>query len=359
MDSEGQVLDMLFTKNESLFKDLNKHQVTNYVLGKPLVSICLITFNHSRFLKISLASIFSQKTNFDFEVIIGDDCSQDGTQEVIKPFLELYPDKIKCFFHPRNLSKTYQNFPPGKLNFIHGLWNCSGKYIVHVEGDDYFTDENKLQTQFDFLEANPNYSACFHNALMKFEDGSRQKDYLINPPNQKTEILAEDLLAEREIWFMATAAVMFKKTIVNNLMPWFGKSKSGDIPLYVLLTEIGPIAYIPQEMSVYRRHDAGMSYTDNRKHAVFVENRIFMYEHLNIQTKKKYHYLIKPILAEFYELLANSDKYENSSLQRTKFTLKAMWLGSKSDAKSRLEQMLSPSDLLKLKRFLNKLKIIG
>lgn len=359
MDSEGRVLDMLFTKNEALFKELNKHELTNYEPKKPLVSICLITYNHSRFLKISLESIFSQKTNFEWEVIIGDDSSEDGTQEVIKPYLEKFPEKVKCFFHPQNLSKSYPKFSTGKLNFIHGLYNCSGKYVVHIEGDDYFTNELKLQIQVDYLEANPSYSACFHNALMKFEDSGSQEDYLINPPDQKNVITAEDLLLERERWFMATAAVMFKREIITHLMEWFGNSKSGDIPLYVLLSQLGPIGYIAQEMSVYRRHEAGMSYTDNRKHAEFVENRIFMYKHLNIQTQKRYNHLIKPIQAEFYELLANSDRYENSTPFRIKFMLKAILHGYKADTKSMIEKMLSPSHLFKLKRLLNKLKIIG
>ncbi|SOE21848.1 Glycosyl transferase family 2 [Spirosomataceae bacterium TFI 002] len=360
MDSEGQGLDMLFTNNESLLNELNKNEFTNYKLQKPLVSICLITYNHARFLKISLDSIFSQKTDFDFEVIIGDDCSQDGTQEIIKPYLEQFPDKVKCFFHPKNLSKTYTQFTPGKLNFVHGLYNCSGKYVVHVEGDDYFTSELKLQTQVDFMESNPTYAACFHNSLMKFEDGSSQIDYLINPPDQKSVITAEDLLAEREMWFMATAAVMFKREVVNHLADWFGRSKSGDIPLYVLLSQIGPIGYIPKEMSVYRRHDAGMSYTDNRHHADFVLNRMFMYKHLNRQTKKKYNHLIKPIQAEFYEFLAESDRYQHSTFNRMKFMIRSMWMGGTGgELKDKLEKMFSPADLLKLKRILNKLKIIG
>jgi hypothetical protein len=260
--------------------------------------------------------------------------------------------------HPVNLSKTYKEFTPGKLNFLHGLYNCSGKYIVHVEGDDYFTNDLKLQKQVEFLEVNPKYSACFHNALMKFEDGSKQKDYLINPPEQKSEIHAEDLLYEREAWFMATAAVMFKSEIKAKLPFWFSKSKSGDIPLYVLLSQIGPIAYLPEVMSVYRRHDNGMSYTDNRQDAPFVENRIYMYDHLNKETKGRYKHLINPILSEFYIFMAESRDHGDSTLKRIGFVTKAILLDWSKGIKEKLSKAVAPNDILNFRKLLHKLKLI-
>jgi glycosyltransferase involved in cell wall biosynthesis len=331
MVSEKMDLDMLFSKIEPLLKELNGHLVSEkFTVANPKVSICLISYNHGAYLGDSLASIFSQKTNFNFEVVIGDDCSSDNTQEVIREYLKKYPDKMKCFFHPENLSRKYKEFTPGKLNFLHGLYNCSGEFIVHIEGDDYFTDELKLQKQVDFLEANVDCTACFHNALMKFENEC-SLDYLINKEDQKTRIYPTDLLVEKETWFMATASVMFRSDLLKELQFWFSKSKSGDIPLYVILSHKGPIGYIGEVMSVYRRDDNGMSYTDDRKHAAFVENRIFMFEHLNRQTEGKYKSQIKPILSEFYEMLAETVENKSSIMSRFKCILKSFMLSWPAD----------------------------
>lgn len=338
MDSEEADLGTLFTKIEPLFLELNTHLVSkNYSLDSPVVSVCIISYNHVKYIKQALDSIFAQKTNFQFEVILGDDCSQDNTQENIESYVEEYAGKIKFFFHPQNLTQKYSEFTPGKLNFIHTLFNAKGKYIVFIEGDDYFTDELKLQKQVDFLESNEEHSACFHNALMKFEN-DESLNYLINKPDQKTSILPSDLLIEKETWFMATASVMFRRKSLAALQPWFGKSKSGDIPLYVLFSDKGPIGYLPDVMSVYRRHDMGLSFTDDRRHSPFVENRIFMFENLNNQTKGKYQSQINSILAEFYEMLADTIEYKASLFSRIKFISKSLMLSWPKDSSITLER---------------------
>jgi glycosyltransferase involved in cell wall biosynthesis len=331
-------LGTLFTKNEPLLRSLNDHVVSsNYSLENPLVSICIISFNHRDYIRECLDSIFAQKTNFQFEVILGDDCSIDNTQENIKPYIDQYEGKIKFYFHPENLTQKYSEFTPGKLNFIHTLYNAKGKYIVFIEGDDYFTNDNKLQKQVDFLESNKDNSACFHNAIMKFENDN-SLNYLINKPDQKTSILPADLLIEKETWFMATASVMFRRKHLSELKPWFGKSKSGDIPMYVLFSDKGPIGYLPDVMSVYRRHDMGLSFTDDRQHSPFVENRIFMFENLNRQTNGKYQSQINPILAEFYEMLASTVENQTSLFSRIKYISKSFMLSWPKDSSVTLER---------------------
>lgn len=192
---------------------------------------------------------------------------------------------------------------------------------------------------------------------MKFEDNSGRNDYLINPPNQKDIIYSEDFLIEKETWFMATAAVMFRKSLIENMPYWFAFSKSGDIPMYVILTEQAPIAYLPDVMSVYRRHLSGLSYTDNTLDANFVENRIFMYGKIHEYTQKKYKHLLFPILSDYYKMLADCTQNTNHSWRRFKAMIAALYYQqpqSKQDWKDFFKSLFTKSvydKLIKIKRF--------
>lgn len=285
------------------------------VVKQAKVSVCLITFKHEDYIQTCLDSILAQKTNFEFEIIIGEDHSPDRTASIVKAYADKYPDKIKAYIRPVNVG--------AKVNFLHCFFDCQGEYIVHIEGDDYWTSPEKLQKQVDFLDCHPEASACFHNAQIIYEDGTGREPSVINPVDQAPWIQSSDLLQEREAWFMATASVMMRKKLVKTLPEWFFHSKSGDIPLYVILAEEGPIGYLPDVMSVYRKNEGGMSYTDSIKSATFIHNRIFMYSKINEYTQGKYQHLIQPILFEYHLLLTRITENEHSFFKRLYFLIKA------------------------------------
>lgn len=275
------------------FSHLDKDLYGNPTLvEKPKLSICIISYNHENYVKTCLDNVFSQQVNFTYEIILGDDCSRDQTAAMIKVYADQHPDVLKAYLRPKNVG--------AKSNFLHCFLQCKGEYIVFIEADDYWTDNLKLQRQVDFLDQHPEASACFHNAYMVFEDGSQRPPELINPPDQKTWIETSDFLVEKETWFMATAAVMMRRTYVNPLPEWFMHSKSGDIPMYVILAEKGPIAYLPEVMSVYRKNIGGISMTDHTHSDAFIKNRIFMYAQINEHTNKKYDDLVRPILQAYF-----------------------------------------------------------
>ena len=121
------------------------------------VSVVMITYNHEKFIKEALESIFSQKTNFHYELIISNDCSTDNTDEVIKKIID--KNENGSLINYTNHHKNKGMIP----NFLWSIQQAKGKYIALCEGDDYWVDPYKLQKQVDFLEANPDYS--IHSGL--------------------------------------------------------------------------------------------------------------------------------------------------------------------------------------------------
>ena len=276
------------------------------------VSVIMITYAHEKYIQQAINGVLMQNVNFHVELIIADDCSKDDTESIVSSYSN----------HPNFnwIKYTKHRINKGMMpNFIWSLKQAKGKYIALCEGDDYWTDPQKLQTQVDFLDANSNASACFHNAEIIFEDGSGFAPQLINKPDQKKWVNSADFLGEKETWFMATASVMIRAKYVQTLPEWFLKSKSGDIPLYVILAEQGPIGYIDRIMSVYRKNEGGMSYTDSEQSEVFLNNRIFMYSKINEHTQFKYKALIQNIVYEYLLLKVQSRRNQKNYLRKFYF----------------------------------------
>lgn len=282
------------------------------------VSVTILTYNQKEFIGKAIESALSQKTNFDVEILVGDDCSTDGAQETILAYQEKYPDKVKAVLHSKNLGQN------GLFNTIETLKLAKGTYIAPMDGDDYWTDDQKLQRQVDFMEAHPDFSACFHNALITYEDGTPSHE--LNAPDQKEVITAADLVGEDEIWFMATSAVMFKNGIMH-YPDWFLKSSSGDIPRYVILAKYGPIGYVPGVMSVYRKNRGGASFKDHYRDARFLYNRIAMYEGIDKELDYRHHDLLRLNIARYYRMLLDARQYQKSYFRRAALALKYIQLG--------------------------------
>src|SRR5690554_2111531 len=124
-------------------------------MNKPLVSVFCVSYNHEQFIAQALDGFIMQQVDFDFEIVISDDCSTDNTRAIIEKYKNKYPHVFKDVSPQKNLGM--------QKNWMHTLSACTGTYIALCEGDDYWTDPNKLQKQVDFLEANEEYSLCVHN----------------------------------------------------------------------------------------------------------------------------------------------------------------------------------------------------
>ncbi|MGV9002166.1 MAG: glycosyltransferase [Candidatus Saccharimonadaceae bacterium] len=222
---------------------------------KPSVTIVCISYNQEKYIRQAIESFLMQKVNFAYEIIIHDDASTDGTQEIIKEFIQKYP---KIF---RPLLEVENQFSKTGTQFLKNMYQMAkGKYIAICEGDDFWTDPLKLQKQFDFMEKNKDYTLCFHPVKVFFESGE-QPDSIF--PDTKTGFTVENLLRGN---FIQTNSVFYRKQdytpLATNLMPmdWY-------VSLYH--AQFGKIGFINKVMSSYRRHEGGAWWGTEKKDAFF------------------------------------------------------------------------------------------
>ena len=219
--------------------------------GSLKVSVLMITYNHEKLISQAIEGVIIQKSNFNVELIISDDFSTDRTRNTIEKYLKHYPDLIKPLFQKMNLGAMN--------NFLAALSLCSGKYIALCEGDDYWTDPSKLYTQVGFLEENPEFSLCFHDALVSWDDNSK-KSYLFCKDLSKSIFTIEDVING---WFVPSASMVFRKDLLYPLPSWLKEIYNGDYALQLLLIRKGNFYFINKQMSIYRQHKTNFSTTVN------------------------------------------------------------------------------------------------
>lgn len=221
----------------------------------PLVSCCLITYNHSDYINQAIESILMQHTDFNFEIIIADDCSKDGTKEKIKYYADKFPEKIKPIIREKNVG-------PAK-NFIELLNAATGKYIAYLDGDDYWTDNLKLQQQVDFLEANNDYAISSHNTTVQDKN---KKCYLYSgiATQKKSFHTTFKLIDYLQTHFIHSSALVFRRSMLKPFPDWYAGAFSGDGFLILLLALEGNIHYINKPMSLYRHNSNSISNYSSR-----------------------------------------------------------------------------------------------
>ncbi|MCK5655503.1 MAG: glycosyltransferase [Candidatus Aureabacteria bacterium] len=210
---------------------------------KKMVSVCMITCNHAKFIEEAINGVLSQKTKFDIELVIGEDCSSDNTRDIVHTYAEKYPFLIRVFTSEKNVGVIN--------NFTRTLKVCTGKYIALCEGDDYWSDPYKLQKQVDFLEANPEFSLCFHKVKILKEDGNLVNDFRTKAPKRVTTL--KDLARRGN--YIHTPSVVLRNDF--QIPGWFLNCPIGDYPLYFLAVRDKKIKYMPTVMAVYR-HGVGV-----------------------------------------------------------------------------------------------------
>jgi len=210
----------------------------------PLVSVLLITYNHDKFIAQAIKSVLMQQVNFKYEIVIGEDCSTDGTKDIVIDYQKKYSDRIKLLLQEKNAGMH--------KNFIDTYYSCRGKYIALLEGDDYWTDPYKLQKQVEFLEKHPDYAICFHNMQIIYEDDLHMNR--LSNINQQEITNIENLASGNYIY---TASCIFRKYL-SEIPDWFYQCPVGDYPLHLLNARYGKIKFIDEVMGIYRVHKGGI-----------------------------------------------------------------------------------------------------
>jgi glycosyltransferase involved in cell wall biosynthesis len=216
-----------------------------HLVDKPKASVLITTYNHEPFIAQAIDSALMQRTNFDYEIIIGEDCSVDSTREIVVDYQKKHPDKIRLSLTERNLGNA------GGPNFVRALQFCRGQYIAMLEGDDYWTLPHKLQKQVGFLESNPAYSGCAHQVLVK----SKEEEERSFRRNIKPRIDLKDLLDGR---LFHTASFVCRAEILKSV-DWPIGITSMDQLLFIWVASHGPIRFFEEPMCVYRKHEGGIS----------------------------------------------------------------------------------------------------
>lgn len=239
----------------------------------PKVSIVMLVYNHGRFLRQALDSVLMQKTDFDYELIVGEDCSPDDSRAILREYEPKFGGKLVPLYREKNLGMV--------KNLLDCFGRCRGDYLAMLEGDDYWTDAGKLQRQVDFLEANPEYSAVYHSCRMVDRDGGMIKkmgawngfhEYCLRDfeegklPSQTGTMLVRGTVLRDCMHLAKTSLKRFLWIPMDRLAP-------------LLLLRSGKVGILPDTMSDYRffTEEGGTNWSSkNREKSISGPIRYYM-----------------------------------------------------------------------------------
>ena len=216
-------------------------------MKNPKVSIVCISYNHEKFITQAIDSFLAQKANFEYEIIIADDASQDNTKDIISVYAEKHSNVVPI------LRQKNTGVQP---NLVGAMAIAKGEYIALCEGDDFWTDDKKLQKQVDFMSDNTEYSLCFHPVRVFYEN--QEKEDSIHPKSSKNSVFNLEELIKNN--YIQTNSVMYRKKTYDkiplNILPldWY---------LHLYHAKSGKVGFINEVMSTYRRHSGGVWWDSN------------------------------------------------------------------------------------------------
>jgi glycosyltransferase involved in cell wall biosynthesis len=250
----------------------------------------MITYNHAPYIAQAIEGVLMQKTNFHFELIIGEDCSTDGTREIVFDYAKRYPEVIRVITSEKNIG--------ARRNSLRTDEYCKGKYIALCEGDDYWLCDNKLQMQVGYLEEHPQVGLVHGeiNLINLFEGVTIERFHESrNAANTKTisDLFYEILLSN---YLVRTCTVCMRKDLYQEIKendPGIFKTERfllGDTPLWLEMSKLTEFYYIDKTLAAYRKHEGGVSgLKDSFKYVNFEISVLDMI----VYYIKKYHYARK------------------------------------------------------------------
>ena len=212
------------------------------------VSVICVTYNHEKYIRQAIDSILMQETNFPFEILIGEDCSTDGTREILKEYEVKYPGRFHIYYRNQNLGAT--------LNEYELFMDAKGKYIAALELDDIWTDYHKLQKQYEFLEKHSEYIGVSHNfdIIDKFgniieDNDNKQIKGFFNQPFTLKDFLQKGFIFQTGTHFYRN----FFKDGQDYTILYKADPLIRDKTILSILLSRGNFYILPDKMSSYRR----------------------------------------------------------------------------------------------------------
>lgn len=283
------------------------------------VSVWCLAFNHEKYIRKTLDGFVSQKTNFKFEVLVHDDASTDKTAQIIKEYATRYPDLIKPILQKEN------QYSLGINAFLeYFIPSASGEYYAFCEGDDYWTDEYKLQKQFDIMTKHSNVVLCVHKVPCINEDGTSNS--AVYPPlklnlNEDTKLSQQEfaeLMYIKAGYCFHTSSYFMRKSIIEQVhYRKLKKKMNGDECMLKMSLKNGEVYYIDDAMSRRRLFSIGnwnnrFNAFDEEKKVAHYLNRVDAEVLFDEITKKKYHDIL--VLWCFDYLLSLRLRFKNNKL---------------------------------------------
>ena len=274
-------------------------------MNTPLVSVRCTTFNHEKYIRQALDSFLMQQTDFPFEIVVHDDASTDGTQEILKEYAQKNPEKIRLILQTENQYSQGR----GPSGFLHP--QLRGRYVAFCEGDDYWTDPEKLQLQVDYLESHPECSLCAHQAIRVNEAGDYVRPYCDDPNQEDYDMDFEAVL--HNLSRFPTASMLFRTAFFREKKDSLDRFWNFDYLNKLLLAGSGRVRVLARPMAAYRMASQG-SWTermqkDNRKYIQHLQNAARTYEAVNEYFEGRYQDLMEPEIrrrwAQVYECSGN------------------------------------------------------
>ncbi|MBW7868856.1 MAG: glycosyltransferase family 2 protein [Brumimicrobium sp.] len=212
----------------------------------PTISIVMIAYNVEKYIGEAIESVLAQKTSYSYELVIGEDCSTDDTRQIALAYESKYPDKIRVIQNKSNLGLT--------PNCVETHNHCRGKYIALLDSDDYWTDENKLQKQVDFLENNLDFAGSGHQSIKIYENNLTKRVLFGEQQNRVYTLM--DMLTHRKFH---TSSFVYRKEIWDKTGGIPKNISSNERAIYPMVAIFGKIKYFKDEMCVYRFSGEGLS----------------------------------------------------------------------------------------------------
>jgi glycosyltransferase involved in cell wall biosynthesis len=248
IDTYNHYLDLRYDAEFQTCKSAILAELEPPVVVKPKVSVLLVTYNQDKYVRQALESVLTQKTDFEFEIVVADDFSDDSTLDIVREY-EAYHPNIHILPSEQKLGIT--------RNYQRGFEACQGKYVAVLEGDDYWISWHKLQLAATFLDEHEQCSLCFHRIIRHDENSDQAVAYpTFGPTNESNIFTARQLAAGNFIGGFSTC--VYRAETVASLGPDIWKMKFREWMFNIAVADKGSIGYLPVIMSIYRVHPGGI-----------------------------------------------------------------------------------------------------